>query len=128
MNMDPARNNKSDEQAYENRRRHRRTTVPLIEVRCDDDTHRAADWSLGGCRICGYNGQWRPGTAVLVELFLNIDHGHDGLPVRAEVVRFEPDNDNTLALCFQGLTARDIIEFCDLIDEDISAEVAALIE
>ena len=94
-----------------------RTSIRSIKIRCDGEVYVPADWGLGGCRIAGYRGDLRPGTTVLLELFLNVVHEHDGLPVKAEVVRFDAEHDNSLAFRFIDLTAQDIFEFCGPVDE-----------
>jgi len=124
MSLDSAQN---AGMAQPDRRTSPRTNVPSIEIRCDGDLYITEDWGLGGCRISNYQGQWRPGTSALIELYLNIDHDHEGLPVRAEVVRFDPEHNNSLALCFVNLSAEDIIDFCDTVEEGLGAEVAKLI-
>ena len=106
------------------RRGRSRTDVPSVHLRCDGDVYVADNWGLGGARISGYTGRWRPGTTVLVELFLNVVHEHDALPIKAEVVRFEPENNNTLAFRFIDLTAQDIVDFCNIVDESLGLEVA----
>ncbi len=125
MSSNPA---EAHEQLQKKRRTTQRTSVPSIKIRCDGEIYVPDDWGLGGCRISNYSGQLRPGTTVLVELFLNVVHEHDGLPVKAEVVRFEPDNNNILAFCFADLSARDIVDFCDTVDENLSAEVRKIID
>jgi hypothetical protein len=111
------------EQSRPNQRRNPRTRVPSIKIRCDSKLYVPQNWGLGGCLISNYNGQLRPGTTVLIELFLNVVHEHDGLPVKAEVVRFDPDDNSALALRFADLSAQDIIDFCEAVDENLSAEV-----
>ena len=113
--------------AQSDRRSSPRTNVPSIEIRCDGDLYVTEDWGLGGCRISNYKGQWRPGTSALIELYLNIDQDHEGLPIRVEVVRFEPENNNALALCFVNLSADDIVDFCNTVDESMGAEVSKLV-
>ncbi len=108
---------------HANRRSTPRTSAPSIKVRCDGGLYVPDNWGLGGCLISNYKGQLRPGTSVLIELFLNVVHEHDGLPVRAEIVRYEPDNNNALAFRFESLSAGELIDFCDIIDESLSAEV-----
>lgn len=124
MTLDPVQ---TADSAQPDRRSRPRTNVPSLEIRCDGELYVTDDWGLGGCRISNYTGQLRPGTSVLIELYLNIDHDHEGLPVRAEVVRFEPDNNNALALCFVNLNAQDIVDFCNIVDEGIGNEVSKLI-
>ena len=109
---------KADGNPQADRRSKPRTSVASIKIRCDGDVFVPDDWGLGGCRISNYSGQLRPGTTVLIELFLNVVHEHDGLPIKAEVLRFEPENNNALALCFTDLSARDIADFCDTVDRN----------
>ncbi len=110
-------------EAQPNRRSKPRTTVPCIKIRCENELYVPEDWGLGGCRIANYEGQLRPGTTVLIEMFLNVVHEHDGLPVKAEVVRFEPENNNSLALFFADLSARDIEDFCEASGKNFPAEL-----
>ena len=125
MTLDPAQ---KATMAQPERRSRPRTRVPSIEVRCDDGLYVTDDWGLGGCRFSNYTGEWRPGTSTFVELFLNIDQDHEGLPVKAEVVRFEPENNNALAMCFVGLGAQNIVDFCNRVDSNLGAQVAQAIE
>lgn len=103
------------------RRGHERTIAPTFKIRCDGQIYVPDDWSLGGCRISGYKGDLLPGTVILIEVFLNVVHEHDALPVRAEVVRREPENDNALALEFLDLSADDILAYCDMIEVDMKS-------
>ena len=119
---------KADGNPQTNRRSKPRTSVASIKIRCDGEIYVPDDWGLGGCRIPNYSGQLRPGTTVLIELFLNVVHEHDGLPIKAEVLRFEPENNNALALCFTDLSARDIADFCDTVDQKLSAEMKDVID
>lgn len=109
------------EDAQSDRRGMNRSELPFVKLICDGVSYVPDNWSLGGCLITQYSGKLRPGTSVLVELFLNIDHEHDGLPVRAEIVRYEPDNDHALALRFEDLNAQKILEYCNLAEENAKA-------
>lgn len=99
-----------------------RTSVPSITLRIDGKSYVPDDWGLKGCRIPGYQGPLRPGDQTGLDLFLNVDHDHDGLAIHGRVVRSEASN-NTLAIEFFDLSAQDIIAFCDVVDAKLGAEL-----
>ena len=96
------------------RRKTPRTEVPSIEVEISGERHYTKNWSLGGCLVAKYTGSARPGDGLEATLFLRIGREHQGLLVRAEVVRYRTDQDNALALRFLDL---DIKRFGKLVDE-----------
>lgn len=98
-----------------------RTKEPSIVVRCDGQDYAAVDLGLGGCRFFDYEGDLRPGESTLIELFLPIGNQQKGLPVRAEVVRFDPDQNNALALCFVNLSPERFMNFCDAVNIDLDS-------
>jgi len=114
-------NAKALDDTQEERRGHKRTIAPTFKIRCDGQIYVPDDWSLGGCRISGYKGELLPGTIILIEVFLNVVHEHDALPVKAEVVRREPEHDNALALKFLDLNADDILTYCDMIEGEMQS-------
>ena len=108
---------------HDDRRRSRRSEAPLIQIRCEGECYVPANWSLGGCLITGYEGPLRSGASVDVELLLNVDHAHEGLPLGAEVLRYESEN-KALALRFYHLDAADIWDFCSSVDAALADELA----
>ncbi len=99
-----------------------RTATPSFEIQCENQFYSVEDWGLGGCKIANYEGQLRPGGTVPIELFVLGCHEFDGLPIEAEVLRFEPGENNALALKFDGLTAQTIMAYCDGIEERLGIQ------
>lgn len=81
------------------------------------------DWSVEGCRIVNYDGPLRPGRIAIVDILLFVDHGSESLPAIAEVVRFEPENNNALALHYRELRPRDFKDYCDRVEDYLAAQV-----
>jgi hypothetical protein len=111
------------EAATENRRRKLRTHVPSIEVMLDEDKYVCDDWGLGGCRITNYKGDLQPGDTAVVELFRRIGHEHTGLCLNVEVLRIEPEENNTVALRFEGLTGKLLSDFCRSVESELRERV-----
>jgi len=109
---------KTSETTEADRRNSARTSVPSIEIRCDGDMYKVKDWSVGGCQFENYTGELRPGDAVLVDFYLLGFHHCDGLPIKAEVIRFESENNNSLALKFLELNAQAIMNYCDSVEKN----------
>lgn len=103
------------DQKPEEQRKTPRTTLPSIDFGIDGTIYEVADWSLGGCRIRGYEGDLEPGSTAAASIFLHGQHEHFGLSVNVEVVRRDVE-DNTLAVRFMDLHASDIMEYCGEIE------------
>lgn len=71
------------------RRRHPRSDTPVLTLKLEGQTYKAADWSLGGCRIRGAVGQFRINQRVAGRVKLAGADG--GGAFVAEVVRAESD-------------------------------------
>lgn len=109
--------------AKPDRRRAVRAKVPTIKLRSDGEVYTVVDWSWAGCLVTGYRGELRPGSSTIVELLLFVDQELEGLPALAQVVRFEPQNNNALALHFTRLKPQDFLSYCDSVGEFIAARV-----
>jgi len=96
-----------------------RTRVPSIEIQCDGNMYIVKDWSFGGCQIDNFSGELRPGNTISLELYLLGFHDCDCLPIEAEVIRFEPDNNNALTVKFLDLNAQAIMSYCDNVEKNL---------
>lgn len=108
-------------ETIDNRRGSPRTILPTIEVRIDGAFYSVEDWSLGGCRLVGYEGDLQPGSMAAIGVFLRGCREHEGMAVEAEVMRFEAGNDNALALKFVDLQAKDIMAYCDAVEKSMTS-------
>ncbi len=113
---------KQAERSWQSRRRGLRTHVPSIEIEIAGERHACTDWSLGGCRIVHYEGDLRPGDRISVSMYLRIGRAHDGLSVEAEILRYEPDEENGLAMRFDGVDGNTMTEFCRAVEVELREE------
>ena len=107
------------DQAPEEQRKTPRTTLPSIDFGVDGRIYNVADWSLGGCRIRGYEGDLEPGASAAASIFLHGQHEHFGLSVNVEVVRRNAEK-KEMAVRFLDLQAADIMEYCGEIERAMS--------
>lgn len=114
---------KNTETNKSERRDSSRTTAPSIEIKCEGDMYVIKDWSFGGCQFENYSGKLRSGDTVLLDLFLLGFHDREGLPITAEVIRFEQDNNQSLALKFLDLNAQTILNYCDSVEKSLGDRV-----
>lgn len=71
-------------------RRHHRVTAPLF-VEVGGQSHRATDWSLGGLRVDGFEGELpQIGSEIPLNLMLPFQGFDVTFLVKAEVVRLDP--------------------------------------
>lgn len=108
----------------QNRRKSPRTKVPSIEIEVGGIRYVSEDWGLGGCRVSSYTGHLRSGDTVGIKLFLKIGREHQGLVVKAEVVRFDQEQNNALAFRFVDLDAEDMKNFCKSVEAELRGQVS----
>ena len=101
------------------RRNYPRVRVPSVHIRCDAEMYVVNDWSYGGCQFDKYTGCMRPGDRVSLELYMHDFHEVEGMPIEAAVMRFEPDDNNALALKFLDLTPQTILDYCDSVEKSV---------
>jgi hypothetical protein len=72
-------------------RRRDRRMASAVTVVIDGQAYAAADWSLGGFRIGGYDGAYRVGDRFDVDLYGILDEVRLGGGAIATVVRCDPE-------------------------------------
>jgi len=114
----------ADEIAKKDRRRSSRVLAPTIEILCDGDMYVVHNWGIGGCQFSNYTGYLRPDDLLMLELYLLGFREFESLSIKAKVLRYDPENENTLALQFLDLSAQTILDYCDSVEKSGGDQVS----
>lgn len=83
-------------------RMHYRLSVPIFAT-IDGKTYKAADWSMGGFRLEGYDGPLGVGDLFTPEISIDFRGFHISFQQETKVVRASKDGDGILAASFHDI-------------------------